>query len=70
MLTNEDVKAKNLARARRQVKHWRAESDRNRQEMVDLKAKMDEAFDRGKEIAGNLAEAMEYLQDLENEPNV
>lgn len=65
VMTNEEVKARNLKRARNQVKYWDKESSRNQQDIARLKAELDEAFARGKEIVGNLADAKEYLEDLE-----
>lgn len=67
--SNEDIRAKNLARARRQVEHWKEEEARNQKELAELKEKVQAGYDRGKSIATNLADALEYLQDLENEPN-
>lgn len=68
--TNEQLKAKNLARARKQVDFFRKELDENRDRMQELKMKQDQAFDKGKELAKQYAEALEYLQDLEQEPNL
>lgn len=67
-MTNEEVKARNLKRARKQVTYWEGEANRNQAEIARLKQALDEAFARGQEIVTNLADAKEYLGDLEQAP--
>lgn len=70
MKDTDAIRAKNLSRAQRQVDAWEKESAKNQLELAELKEKIDKAFDHGKFIAGHLADAKEYLQDLQEEPNL
>ncbi|PHN06962.1 hypothetical protein [Flavilitoribacter nigricans] len=66
----EQLRAKNLANATKTVTYWEKESERNQKYLAQLKAEIEEEFERGKVIANHLAAAKEYLQDLEQEPNL
>jgi|GEM_PF-5604276 len=68
-MTNEEVKARNLKRARKQVNYWEGEAKRNQEEIARLKKELDGAFARGQAIVTNMADAKEYLGDLEQAPN-
>lgn len=67
-MTNEEVKARNLKRARKQVTYWEGEAKRNQEEIARLKNELDGAFARGQAIVTNMADAKEYLGDLEQAP--
>lgn len=63
----EERQAKDLAMARQQVKAWEEMYLWNKEELEEIKVKLDLAFERGKTIAANLTDAKEYLQILERD---
>lgn len=69
MKTNDQIRQKNLEAAKKQADFWRKQISANQDLLAELSAKKDAALDRGQELASRLAEAEEYVLDLQEAEN-